>query len=297
MTDGPPQPPGWYPDPWNPQAHRYWDGWQWTPETAAEPPARPTDRVARLAASAGAVGGPQAACRSLLTLGDLAMDEGDVQEAARAYAAAVDTGPHDLQPRARMMLGLAQLRLGDSAGGQQRLRDAMATGGPDVVSVAGDTLGRCLEVEGDRAGAAWAYESAHRAGSPDAAEALRQLHAQPWGAAPSQPHSGPFITSAAEVDRFRLGPYSAVLLGNVKADGSVGYEHVLAVSHGDRQEFLITAETGPNHDSCFLCVFDGGRHHNLGAEENWRDRDTFVRAALQLAAGQLSVTDPPVRVG
>jgi len=28
-------PPGWYPDPWNPSAQRFWDGGQWTEHAAA----------------------------------------------------------------------------------------------------------------------------------------------------------------------------------------------------------------------------------------------------------------------
>lgn len=34
------QPPGWFPDPWQPAGLRYWDGTQWTPN-AAMPPKQP----------------------------------------------------------------------------------------------------------------------------------------------------------------------------------------------------------------------------------------------------------------
>lgn len=30
----PPDPPGWYADPWQPSQWRYWDGYQWTWQTA-----------------------------------------------------------------------------------------------------------------------------------------------------------------------------------------------------------------------------------------------------------------------
>lgn len=30
----PPQPPGWYADPWQPTGWRWWDGYQWTWQTS-----------------------------------------------------------------------------------------------------------------------------------------------------------------------------------------------------------------------------------------------------------------------
>jgi hypothetical protein len=49
-------PPGWYPDPQQPNTQRYWNGEAWTPQTAPlHPPARP-NRVATAALVLGIIG-------------------------------------------------------------------------------------------------------------------------------------------------------------------------------------------------------------------------------------------------
>lgn len=54
-------PPGWYPDPWEPQAQRYWDGAAWTPHVVPPiaPPVVPPPPPVAASAQPGTPGGDQ----------------------------------------------------------------------------------------------------------------------------------------------------------------------------------------------------------------------------------------------
>ena len=73
--------------------------------------------------------------------------------------------------------------------------------------------------------------------------------------------------------------------------GRFQYPHV-AVAFNSQGEVtgIAAAETMPEvHDSCYLGLFIDGGHSNLGEAEDWRDRDTFFKAAVNHLSTTLDI--------
>ncbi len=105
----------------------------------------------------------------------------------------------------------------------------------------------------------------------------------------------PLIASAQPVRGYELGEYRAVLLGDVESAGMVRYAHILAVYDPTGEPCLyVAAEVnglaaslgGGSH---FLGVFPGDAHLNLGASDEWADRERFARKALEVAKQHLGI--------
>jgi hypothetical protein len=108
----------------------------------------------------------------------------------------------------------------------------------------------------------------------------------------------PAITTARWVRRYQLGPYRAVLLTECKSVGQIHYTHVLYIFGDESRPVLaVTAEYSDDagkDGQRFLTVFYKGVHYNCGLSLEWADLELFERKALQLAAEQLEISDPPI---
>jgi|1185.fasta_scaffold627588_2 hypothetical protein len=123
----------------------------------------------------------------------------------------------------------------------------------------------------------------------------------------------PVIQSATAKKRYKCGPYEAVLLDQIVAEGSIGYEFIIVVfKEGATDPFLfVTSERNdpdagaelfremeiePEMDpvdkgkSHFLCLFDEQGHFNLGDSDDWGDVEKFEAVALKILADRLGET-------
>lgn len=117
--------------------------------------------------------------------------------------------------------------------------------------------------------------------------------------------------SATPMGSFDLGPFEALLLGDIAADGGVTYLWALQVAdkneHGIR--LMVTAETSraqdivgamlgddmsERPDLTFLCYFTrDGSHHNLGPDHDLRKAGAFLDAAIPVAIEVLNLSVAP----
>jgi hypothetical protein len=122
----------------------------------------------------------------------------------------------------------------------------------------------------------------------------------------------PIVRSARTIRRYRAGRYEAALFTDIEAEGSIGYEYLVAVFEpGIRDPFLLVSSERNNpaadaeflrelglepqdidtsNGSHFLCVFDEEGHHNLGPSDEWADLEAFEKAALRVLAQRLGET-------
>ena len=115
----------------------------------------------------------------------------------------------------------------------------------------------------------------------------------------------PTILDARHVSSYLLGPYIAMLFTDCQSGGRVQYAHILFVYTYDPQRpstqpqrlLAVAAEVNntrrPGSPSHFLGLFPGNGHVNLGASSDWANLDIFARTALEVAAEQLNVSEPP----
>lgn len=115
----------------------------------------------------------------------------------------------------------------------------------------------------------------------------------------------PMLTDARVVNRYKIGPYLAVVLTDCKSDGVITYQHVVMVyifetepggESRPRPVMAVAAERSEildDHDSYFLGVFPGDGHLNMGHSSDWANLGKFTTRALEVIAGHLDLTDPP----
>jgi len=105
----------------------------------------------------------------------------------------------------------------------------------------------------------------------------------------------PKIQTAIPKQRYRLGDYTAVVLGEIESGDGRRYEHILAlVREGEtKPSFYVTAEKNPRsrvqEGSHCLCVISEHFTEELGSSDRWRDVDAFAGEALALAAKVLGL--------
>ena len=98
----------------------------------------------------------------------------------------------------------------------------------------------------------------------------------------------PVIKSAKPRQKFQLGKYSAVLLGDIEPAGSVEYKFILAVFDEEQQPcFFVASEVNSmarmlGGGSHFLGAFDGNGHANYGDSDDWADEARFAAEALRI---------------
>jgi hypothetical protein len=107
----------------------------------------------------------------------------------------------------------------------------------------------------------------------------------------------PRINTAMPRRRYRLGDFSAVVLGEIDSADPIQYSYILAlVREGDTHPcFYVTSEQNRRRAAA------GGSHRMrviaekldevLGSSDRWRDLDEFTTEALAVAAQALGFTD------
>jgi hypothetical protein len=100
----------------------------------------------------------------------------------------------------------------------------------------------------------------------------------------------PSITAAQPRQNYEVGPFTAVLFGDIESDSEVQYGYILIVfDEEDKPCLYVTSEVNEwanepgGGGSHFLGVFDGRGHANLGASDQWANEEQFTARALEIA--------------
>lgn len=104
----------------------------------------------------------------------------------------------------------------------------------------------------------------------------------------------PAIVNAKTLERFELGPYTAILYGDIEASGMVRYKYILAILNDGEPRLFVSSEVNIMADelgggSHFLCVFKGDSHLNFGSSDDWADLETFKPKAIEMAREHLGL--------
>src|SRR5438105_5876412 len=98
----------------------------------------------------------------------------------------------------------------------------------------------------------------------------------------------PRIKSANPRNQFKLGAYSAVLLGDIESVGSVEYKFIVIVYDESKKPcYFVASEVNDMAEkfgggSHFLGLFDGNGHANCGTSDDWADESKFTEEALRI---------------
>lgn len=98
----------------------------------------------------------------------------------------------------------------------------------------------------------------------------------------------PEIQSSNVKQKFQLGNYTAVLLGDIVSVGYLEYRYIMVVfKNGDQEPcYFITSETNSlikedSNGSYCLCIFIGNGHLNCGFSKKWANEALFTAEALR----------------
>lgn len=107
----------------------------------------------------------------------------------------------------------------------------------------------------------------------------------------------PRITTAIPKQRYRLGDYQAVVLGDIESPDPARYRYILAlVRDGESKPgFFVTCEKNPRSraagGSHRLRVVSEAFSEEMGSSDDWAEVDAFAAQALALAAQVLGLGD------
>jgi len=110
----------------------------------------------------------------------------------------------------------------------------------------------------------------------------------------------PTIQTAIPKQRYQLGPYQAVLLGEIESPDPVRYRFILAlVREGESQpSVFITCEKNvraqAQQGSHRMCIISEHVNEVLGSSDDYKEADAFATAALVAATRALGLTHPTV---
>ena len=114
----------------------------------------------------------------------------------------------------------------------------------------------------------------------------------------------PQIKTAIPKQRYQIGPFTAIVLGEVDSSDGVDYQYILAmVEEGqDRPGFYVTAEQVPvqemGEDAARgryqMRILAPWGSEVLGQSDRWRTLDGFIDDAFSIAVAKLSLTDESV---
>ncbi len=105
----------------------------------------------------------------------------------------------------------------------------------------------------------------------------------------------PKIQVAIPKQRYQLGGYQAVVLGEIEGGDERRYQYILAlVKQGETQpSFYVTAEKNPRsraHEGAYrLRVITEDLNEELGSSDRWGEIDAFAAEGLALAADALGL--------
>lgn len=113
----------------------------------------------------------------------------------------------------------------------------------------------------------------------------------------------PIIQTAIPKQRYQVGPYQAVLLGDIESPDPVRYRFILAlVREGEVQPSVFVtceknaraqAQTGSHR----MRLISAQANEVLGSSDEFKDLDSFAAAALSAAIPTLGLSGiTPVRI-
>ena len=113
----------------------------------------------------------------------------------------------------------------------------------------------------------------------------------------------PNIQTAIPKQRYQLGPYQAVLLGEIESPDPVRYRFILAlVREGETQpSVFITCEKNSRaqaqQGSHRMCIISEKMNEVLGSSDDYKDADSFAAEALAIITRELGLSGiAPVRM-
>ena len=110
----------------------------------------------------------------------------------------------------------------------------------------------------------------------------------------------PKIKTAIPKQRYQIGPFTAIVLGDVDSSDGVDYQYILAmVEEGrDRPGFYVTAEQVRGDDAVRgryrMRILASWGSEVLGQSDRWRTLDGFIDDAFSIAVAKLALTDESV---
>lgn len=112
----------------------------------------------------------------------------------------------------------------------------------------------------------------------------------------------PIIQTAIPKQRYQLGPYQAVLLGDIESPDPVRYRFILALVHeGETQpSVFVTCEKNTRAQaqagSHRICLISNQANEVLGSSDDYKEADNFAIEALAAAIRVLGLSGiTPVR--
>ena len=112
----------------------------------------------------------------------------------------------------------------------------------------------------------------------------------------------PVIRRAVPLQRYQVGEYGAILLGDVESGDAVDYRYILAFVEegaGTPSFFVCCEKTGSTGGAGAyrLRVVSSAMAEVLGVSDAWRDADSFVTEGLKLGMQALGLTsEQPYRL-
>jgi len=110
----------------------------------------------------------------------------------------------------------------------------------------------------------------------------------------------PKINTAIPKRRYQVGPFSAVVLGDIDSGDEHDYQYILAmVEEGkDQPGFYVSAERATGEDAkrgrYRMRILAPWGTEVLGCSDRWAGVDNFVGDALSITMAKLAITDESV---
>lgn len=110
----------------------------------------------------------------------------------------------------------------------------------------------------------------------------------------------PKINTAIPKRRYQVGPFSAVVLGDIDSGDEHDYQYILAmVEEGkDQPGFYVLAERATGEDAkrgrYRMRILAPWGTEVLGCSDRWAGVDNFVGDALSITMAKLAITDESV---
>ena len=107
----------------------------------------------------------------------------------------------------------------------------------------------------------------------------------------------PTFSHSEVIELLEIGPYQALLRGNIQSTGLIHYQYILEVQQDHEPILWVTSELSVEarvlgqDRPYFLCTFQEGTHTNYGLDQDWSDIDQFKAEAIKLARENLRLVE------